>query len=534
MRKICSLILVLVAVLSCLTVNANFNWATDVVPDLTDATVGNMVYMYSINPRKGINASHIDAAAQQEIVNLIKNYDFVVSDKTMTEEEFGTGSVPKDMIFTILFDKVWVSLLEDCVIFKDQIERNKITYCEYSDNLLLHKIEEILQPFVEKYQEQQKTETEKPDLGIPVTDFKKIYKASFSTGNDYTPTIGEWGLCSYKTDKILYGAYLYIDGFCMIAQEKPVNNTFTWDSSVFIVDSKEYTEAGSDSIATVKIKIDEDYNVVSMEMRYNQHREMSVIDMSTYQAEGSLKNFSDFVFELTKEEKQPVTEKEEKPDTVTNPEEDEKEVRPVEEDKNDNEKVDGQEQETTIDAPMENENSSDWAKGDIKKAKELNIIDVKGSYDYTASITREEFCEIIYNYCVNVIGKLESVNFESKFTDTDNVHIGVLNAVGIINGKSETKFAPDDFLTREEAATILARMVNYTLPVPVTEMYFEFRDSNKISDWANDSVQIICNMGVMKGIGNNMFAPKDTYTTEQAIATVVRLYATQSVYMEKK
>lgn len=100
--------------------------------------------------------------------------------------------------------------------------------------------------------------------------------------------------------------------------------------------------------------------------------------------------------------------------------------------------------------------------------------------------------------------------------------------MGIINGKSDTEFAPDDLLTREEAAVILNRMVNKTIPVPVTEMYFVFDDEAGISDWASDSIQIMCNMNVMNGVGKNTFAPKDTYTTEQAIATIVRVYAAQS------
>ena len=100
--------------------------------------------------------------------------------------------------------------------------------------------------------------------------------------------------------------------------------------------------------------------------------------------------------------------------------------------------------------------------------------------------------------------------------------------IKIINGKTETEFAPNDLLTREEAAVILNRMVNKTIPVPVTEMYFNFDDESSISGWASDSIQVMCNMGVMNGVGNNKFAPKETYTTEQAIATIVRVYAAQS------
>jgi len=171
---------------------------------------------------------------------------------------------------------------------------------------------------------------------------------------------------------------------------------------------------------------------------------------------------------------------------------------------------------------------SDWAKSDIEKAIALNIINVGGNYNFPAPITREEFCELIYNYCYNVIKEVDTITGENKFTDTTNSKIIRLNAMGIINGKSETEFAPNDLLTREEAAAILNRMVNKTIPVPVTEMYFNFDDEANISDWASDSIQVMCNMGVMNGVGENKFAPQDTYTTEQAIVTIVRVYAAQS------
>lgn len=171
---------------------------------------------------------------------------------------------------------------------------------------------------------------------------------------------------------------------------------------------------------------------------------------------------------------------------------------------------------------------SDWAVSDVKKAEALNITEKGKVYRYRMSITREEFCELIYNYCYNVIKEVDTVTGENKFTDTTNSKIIRLNAMGIINGKTETEFAPNDLLTREEAAVILNRMVNKTIPVPVTEMYFNFDDESSISGWASDSIQVMCNMGVMNGVGNNKFAPKETYTTEQAIATIVRVYAAQS------
>ena len=175
-----------------------------------------------------------------------------------------------------------------------------------------------------------------------------------------------------------------------------------------------------------------------------------------------------------------------------------------------------------------NESSySDWAKESIEKAKELSIIGEETN-NYTEPITRGEFCEFVYNYCRYVIKRYKYHFYHVDFTDTDSAAVNTLHEMGIVNGKTETEFKPNDFLTREEAAVILTRLVNKTIPVPVTEMYFAFDDETEISDWAIDSVQVMCNMGVMNGVGDNKFAPKDTYTTEQAIATIVRIYDAQN------
>ena len=87
---------------------------------------------------------------------------------------------------------------------------------------------------------------------------------------------------------------------------------------------------------------------------------------------------------------------------------------------------------------------SDWAVSDVKKAEALNITEKGKVYRYSMSITREEFCELIYNYCYNVIKEVDTVTGENKFTDTTNSKIIRLNAMGIINGKTETEFAPKD------------------------------------------------------------------------------------------
>ena len=171
---------------------------------------------------------------------------------------------------------------------------------------------------------------------------------------------------------------------------------------------------------------------------------------------------------------------------------------------------------TTVPAP------SEWAAKDIDFAYAVGITDANKDYLYKENITREEFCELIYNLIVLASDEITAPITDS-FTDTKNDKILMLNGLGIINGKSATEFAPNDYLTREEAATIIVRMVNKVFPMAVTEMWFEYDDINEVSEWASDSIQTISNLGFMNGVGNNRFAPKDIYTTEQAIVTLVRV-----------
>lgn len=169
---------------------------------------------------------------------------------------------------------------------------------------------------------------------------------------------------------------------------------------------------------------------------------------------------------------------------------------------------------------------SNWSADYIAQAKDFGfLVDVTG-ISYKEPITREKFCEILYNMYAKTVDNPTSwnINMPMIFKDCGNPKVAILYLEGIIKGKGDMVFAPDDYLTREESATILIRYVNKFMPMPVTEMYFEYDDISEVSEWASDSVQIISNLGIMEGVGDNKFAPKDTYTTEQAIATIMRLY----------
>lgn len=167
---------------------------------------------------------------------------------------------------------------------------------------------------------------------------------------------------------------------------------------------------------------------------------------------------------------------------------------------------------------------SDWATDYIAKAESIGLLKNVSGLVYKENITREKFCELIYDFIMITQRGIIIPEYKNQFIDTDNEKVVVLNAAEIIYGKSSTEFAPNDLLTREEAATIIVRMINKVMPMPVTEMYFEYDDSNDISEWASSSIQAMSNLGFMLGVGDNKFAPKDNYTAEQSITTLIRMY----------
>lgn len=106
--------------------------------------------------------------------------------------------------------------------------------------------------------------------------------------------------------------------------------------------------------------------------------------------------------------------------------------------------------------------------------------------------------------------------------------------IGIVNGVSETEFNPNGDITRQEAAAMLMRVYkNYGAVEEETNDYL-FADNDSIADWAKDDVYQINKLGVMQGVGNDMFAPLNNYTIEQAIATFLRLYENAPVSRKNK
>lgn len=171
----------------------------------------------------------------------------------------------------------------------------------------------------------------------------------------------------------------------------------------------------------------------------------------------------------------------------------------------------------------------EWAASEIQKAKELGIVTVDKIL-YTAPIRREEFCELAANTVERAGKMLNTDNSALKpILDTDSIAALKLYQAGIINGKSVdgegVAFAPNEYITREEAAAILFRAAGFMgVEMPETTDDLYYNDESGISDWAKPAVFTMKDMGIMKGAGSDKFMPKAALSGEEAILTMVRLY----------
>ena len=137
---------------------------------------------------------------------------------------------------------------------------------------------------------------------------------------------------------------------------------------------------------------------------------------------------------------------------------------------------------------------------------------------------REAFCELAVQVLDKVGGSAET-SAGIKFEDISNPNVERLAGLGIIEGYGDGTFRPNEYITREQAAVILRRMVKCVgYSYAEDEFISGYTDYDEISEWARDGVNVMTNLGIMNGVGESKFGPKGTYTREQSAATMVRLY----------
>jgi len=105
-------------------------------------------------------------------------------------------------------------------------------------------------------------------------------------------------------------------------------------------------------------------------------------------------------------------------------------------------------------------------------------------------------------------------------SDWFSSYVGKLASAGIIKGY-DGKFNPNDFITRQDAALICYRVLNYFGITVFGENNFD--DHGLISSYAVDEVEALSANGIIQG-SNNKFYPTDYITRGESATMLCRLY----------
>ena len=153
------------------------------------------------------------------------------------------------------------------------------------------------------------------------------------------------------------------------------------------------------------------------------------------------------------------------------------------------------------------------------RAVELGILSGKGNgiFAPNENITRRDFAIML----AQALGHSNSEPATSPFKDVADNDYGVssiayLYEQGITAGDDKGNFNPDANITRQEAATMLAKAFEAT--GTSTELY---TDDAKIADWAKGFVYACKDAGLMSGDVAGTFRPTDTLTRAEAASAMV-------------
>ena len=168
-----------------------------------------------------------------------------------------------------------------------------------------------------------------------------------------------------------------------------------------------------------------------------------------------------------------------------------------------------------ISAPIEKDYEGHWAQATIEKWLNEGRVSgyPDGSYKPDNRVTRAEFVKMV-NGIIDY-SKMGDIKFndvpESEWYYND---VRIAQNIGYISGYSLSEFGPNDYITREQAASILARVQYLKNNSAGAD---KFSDKNSLSSWAVEAVGATSEAGFISGYVDGSFRPQKSLTRAEAI-----------------
>ena len=166
----------------------------------------------------------------------------------------------------------------------------------------------------------------------------------------------------------------------------------------------------------------------------------------------------------------------------------------------------------------------EWANDAVKQLKAWGVIDGVGDNNYAPArnVTREEFTKLIVSAF-----DIDGNSAEPSYSDADKnawyySSIKAAYSNKIVNGISDELFGVGEYISRQDAACILFRMLNLK-GIEQTVGECGFSDSSDIAGYAYDAVSALWKSGLISGKGNGDFCPDDNLNRAEAAKLIYNI-----------
>lgn len=163
-----------------------------------------------------------------------------------------------------------------------------------------------------------------------------------------------------------------------------------------------------------------------------------------------------------------------------------------------------------------------WAKGYIETlaAKQLVKGMTETAYRPNEQMTRAQFAVLLVRALA-----LPHETYDGRFADVKgtewfnkNGELAAAVKLGIIQGKTANTFAPNEPITRAQAAVMIGRALKLSFvgydeaTNDKTKKVTDFRDAKQLPTWAKQAIEAVYQAGIMQGRDNGSFDPTSHMT----------------------
>ena len=163
---------------------------------------------------------------------------------------------------------------------------------------------------------------------------------------------------------------------------------------------------------------------------------------------------------------------------------------------------------------------SRWSYPYIKELYDAGVVSGTSAttFEPTANVTRAQFVTMLAglqgaDVSAYTTGKFADVPAEAWYAH----YVNWAADNGIVYGISDTEFAPNAEISRQDMATMLYRYAGqFGIQLGTGNPAITFTDEADITDYALPAVEALQRAGVISGMPDGSFRPRDTATREQA------------------